>query len=106
MTTQNAKTIAQSFLQQIFGIALERPTSHQRSTPEVCRTDQPQQTTEMHAEVAFLASIAHLPEEERAARIELHEWYVQLAALRAIADTERSFGKFQETGDKRYLPWD
>ena len=54
------------------------------------------------AEQAFLASIAHLPPDERDRELQKHRWYVRLAQRQGIAEAEWRMEQYRLTGDESY----
>jgi hypothetical protein len=54
------------------------------------------------AEQEFLATVAHLPPEERERQIQRHQWYVRLAERQGIAEAEWRMEQYRLTGDERF----
>jgi hypothetical protein len=96
MTTLNIKLLAK----QALSLFSERGTRHPRvPQPQAALSGQ---APDKDTETAFLASIAHVPEAERARRIQRREWYVRLAARQGIADVEWRAQQYQRTGEEVY----
>jgi hypothetical protein len=106
MTTVNLKPLAARLMERLQNIfaghrsrqCASRRIAHPPSIP------QESQEIMIDAEVAFLASIAHLPVAERTERIQRREWYADMAARQAIADVEWSQQRYQQTGNRLYRP--
>ena len=104
MTTLNIKPLAQHLTQQIVGLFSRHSILPQTVEPtQTARhTAQPAQGMDTDAETAFLASIADLPEAERAEQIQRREWYARLAARQGIAEVEWRTEQYQRSGEAPY----
>jgi hypothetical protein len=60
------------------------------------------QPLEEDAEKVFLASIAHLSEEEQQKQIERRMWYARMAERQAVYEAERYAEAYNRTGDRQY----
>lgn len=106
MITVNLKPFAQVLterLQSLFVGHKLLPRTDERilQQPSI---EQASQAMNVDSEAAFLASIAHLPEAERTARIQRRQWYAALAARQGIAEVEWRQQRYQETGNLLYRP--
>jgi hypothetical protein len=103
MTTVNFKPLAQHLTGRIQNIfARARPM--QRSAELTIYSPSLEQDATVDAEVAFLTSIAHLPEAERNDHIQRRKWYAAMAARQGIVEVEWRQQQYPQTGNPLYRP--
>jgi hypothetical protein len=106
MTTVNFKPLAQHLtgrIQYIFARSrlIQRNAEGTIYSPSL---EQETQEATVDAEVAFLTSVAHLPETERNEHIQRRQWYAALAARQGIAEVEWRQQQHPQTGNPHYRP--
>jgi len=106
MTSANVILATRQVIQSVLGaLAPKRPTRQPvKPMPHAPAATPIAPQPAADTEAAFLASIADLPEAERAEQIQRREWYARLVARQGIADVEWRTQRYQETGDRSYRP--
>ena len=104
MITVNVKPLAQRLMHPILGLFFGQSASPQSvgQAQTAWQTAQMPQEIDNDTESAFLASIADLPEAERAKRIQRRAWYAQMATRQGIDEVEWRAEQYQRTGDVIY----
>jgi hypothetical protein len=98
MTTVHYKPFVQHLTEHLQNV-VARYRSVGGGIEQVINTPSMEQETTVDVEVAFLTSIAHLPEAERNEHIQRREWYAAMAARQGIAEVEWHQQQFQQTGN-------